>query len=119
MEKPSTTEILLAELRHYIDLRLQHIKYLGTEKLSYIVAALIFIITMIIFGSIVVCYFSQSLLHLLQIYVGTPAAYAIVGAAALLTIAIIYWQRKRWILNPITLTLYRIFIDNDNKNANS
>jgi hypothetical protein len=115
MEKPTSAEILLAELKHYIELRWQFIKYFSTEKLSYIFAALIFTTIGLIFGAIVICYFSQSLLHLLQIYVGTVAAYAIVGAAALSILFIICWQRKRWILNPITRALYRVFIDNDNE----
>ncbi len=119
MEKQYTTQELLAELRHYVDLRLQHLRYFSTEKLSYLLAAAIFIVIALILGTVVVCNFSHSLLLLLQIYVGTTAAYAIVGAVALLIILLIYWQRRRWILNPITRTLARALIDNETDNNHS
>ncbi len=119
MDKQNTTQELLTEARHYIDLRLRHLRYFSTEKLSYLIAAATFIVIALILGIVVICNFSHSLLLLLQNYVGTIVAHVIVGAVALLMIFLIYWQRKRWILNPLTRTLARALIDNENDNNHS
>lgn len=111
MEELSSAEALIVELKRYIDLRLRHIKFLGTEKLSYLIAAVAFMIIATIFGIIAICYFSLSLVHLLRIYVGTAGAYAIMGAVAILIVALLYLKRKQWLLNPITRILARSILD--------
>ena len=115
MEEQSSTEALITELKHYIDLRLQHLKILGTEKLVYIIAAVAFIAIALIFGIMAICYFSLSLVHLLRIYVGTIGAYSIMGAAALIIVVLTYVWRKQWLLNPITRVLARGILDDDNQ----
>lgn len=115
MEELSSVETLIIELKRYIDLRIRHIKILGTEKLSYIIAAVIFITISAIFGIIAICYFSLSLVHLLRIYVGTIGAYAIMGAAALIIVVLVYVWRKQWLLNPIARILARCILDDNDQ----
>lgn len=115
MDEQSSVEKLIIELKRYVDLRILHIKFLGTEKLSYFIATAIFMTIAAIFGIIAICYFSLSLVHLLRIYVGTIGAYAIMGAVALLIIVLIYVWRKQLLLNPITRILTRSMLNDDNQ----
>lgn len=118
MEDSATVEQLIAELKRYVDLRMQHLKIIGTEKLSYILAALIFIVLAAIFGIMAICYFSLSLVYLLRIYVGIIGAYAIMGAVALVVVLLLYMLRKQWLLNPIVRLLARNMIDNEQNQDN-
>lgn len=113
MEDPAKVEGLIVELKRYVDLRLQHIKILTTQKLSYIIGAAIFLVIAAIFGIMAICYFSLSLVYLLRIYVGTVGAYAIMGAVALIIILLVYLLRKQWLLNPIVRILARNILDDD------
>lgn len=111
MNEQSSIDILLAETKRYLDLRMRQLKFLSVEKLSYVLAAVTLIAIVAIFGIVSACYFSLSFVHLLRIYVGTTGAYAIMGAVALLIIVLFYLQRKRWLLNPITRILARAMLD--------
>lgn len=111
MKEDSYTRVLLRELRQYIDFLMQYVKILVIEKLSYILAAVVFILLTLFIAAISACYLSLSLLNLLQIYVGTPAAYAIVGVVMLLCIVLLYVRRKQWLLDPITRRVVKIIID--------
>ncbi len=109
----STIEIL----KRYLNLRIEHAKLLGTEKLSIILSASVLLLLAILLGAIAIGYFSLALIHLLEIYVGIIAAYAILGGVMLLLLLLLYLLRRRWILDPITRFLARVLLnDNDDNN---
>lgn len=111
MSQPSSIDTLLETLKHYLHLRVEQVKYLGTEKLSIILAASVFLVVAILLAVIAVCYFSVALLHLLQSCVGLVWASVIMGVAMLLLLGLVYLMRRRWILNPIARFLSRVLLE--------
>lgn len=113
MSKEETPHKWSTEAQTYIHLQLLHARCLITEKLSYLVASLIFAVVALIFSCITICYLSLSLVHLLRNYVGLSAAYALSGFVIILFIVAIYLLRRKLILNPITRFWIKIFFDDD------
>ncbi|MBO7318118.1 MAG: hypothetical protein J6U43_05295 [Bacteroidales bacterium] len=111
MEQRLSVEELFKELRHYVDLRLQRLKIIVVEKFVYLLAIVAFVCIALLFVCIAICYFSYSFVHLLQFYVGAIVAHLLVGGIMLLAVVLLYWQRRRWILDPIARVMTRVFID--------
>lgn len=111
MAQPSSVDTLIETIKRYLHLRIEQVKFLGTEKLSVILAASVFLMVTILLAVIAVCYFSVALLQLLQSCVGLVWASVIMGIVMLLLICLIYLMRKRWILDPITRFLSRVLLD--------
>ncbi len=111
MAQPSSVDALIETIKRYLHLRIEQVKFLGTEKLSVILAASVFLMVTILLAVIAVCYFSVALLQLLQSCVGLVWASVIMGVVMLLLICLIYLMRKRWILDPITRFLSRVLLD--------
>lgn len=113
MDGRSLMEVFVDELRQYFDLRLQHVKIIVVEKFVYLLALVAFACISALFVTIAICYFSYSFVHLLQFYVGTIAAHALVAVILLLIVVVIYWQRRRWLLDPIARIMIRVLIDDE------
>lgn len=111
MAQPSSVDALIETIKRYLHLRIEQVKFLGTEKLSVILAASVFLMVTILLAVIAVCYFSVALLQLLQSCVGLVWASVIMGVVMLLLICLVYLMRKRWILNPIARFLSRVLLD--------
>ena len=113
MEHRSSIEELISELRCYVNLRMQRTKFVIVEKCVYLLAILAFVCMAALFIAIAICYLSYSFVHLLQIFVGAIAAYAIVAVTLLLAVLLLYRQRREWILDPIARVMTRILIDDE------
>lgn len=113
MEHRSSIEVLIKELRRYVNLRVQRTKFIVVEKCVYLLAIMAFVCIATLFIAIAICYLSYSFVHLLQIFVGAIAAHAIVAMALLLAVWLLYRQRRDWILDPIARVMTRILIDDD------
>lgn len=111
MAQPSSVDALIETIKRYLHLRIEQVKFFGTEKLSVILAASVFLMVTILLAVIAVCYFSVALLQLLQSCVGLVWASVIMGVVMLLLICLVYLMRKRWILNPIARFLSRVLLD--------
>ena len=113
MERHASIELFVKELRRYIDLRVQRMRIVLVQKFVYLLAILVFACILAVFGVIAICYLSYSFVHLLQIYVGASVAYFVVAVLMLLVVALFYWQRRCWLLDPIARVMTRILIDDD------
>lgn len=113
MERHASIDLFVKELRRYIDLRMQRMRIVLVQKFVYLLAILVFACILAVFGVIAICYLSYSFVHLLQIYVGTSVAYFVVAVLMLLVVALFYWQRRCWLLDPIARVMTRILIDDD------
>lgn len=111
MAQSSSVDALIETIKRYLHLRIEQVKFLGTEKLSIILAASVFLMVSILLAVIAVCYFSVALLQLLQSCVGLVWASVIMGLVMLLLMGLIYLMRKRWILDPIARFLSRVLLD--------
>lgn len=113
MERHTSIELLVAELRHYYNLRLQQVRIVLVQKFVYLLAMLAFACVLALFGVIAICYLSYSFVHLLQIYVGATVAYFLVAVLMMLVVALFYLRRRAWLLDPIARVMTRILIDDD------
>lgn len=113
MEEQSSMPVLITELKRYLALQGKQLKFLILEKTSYLLATVVFMLVAMILGIFAICYFSLSLVHLLQIYVGMSAAFAIVGGLIVVFIAVLYRMRKPWLLNrAVNIVSRAIFEEN-------
>ena len=113
MEEQSSMPVLITELKRYLALQGKQLKFLILEKASYLLATVVFMLVAMILGIFAICYFSLSLVHLLQIYVGMSAAFAIVGGLIVVFIAVLYRMRKPWLLNrAVNIVSRAIFEEN-------
>ncbi len=117
MAESSSVDALIETVKRYLHLRIEQVKFLGTEKLSIILAAMIFLMVTILLAVIAVCYFSVALLQLLQSCVGIVWAGVIMGVVMLLLIGLVYMMRRRWILDPIARFLSRVLLDDKDDNT--
>lgn len=117
MAESSSVDALIETIKRYLHLRIEQVKFLGTEKLSIILAAMVFLMVAILLAVIAVCYFSVALLQLLQSCVGIVWAGVIMGVVMLLLIGLVYMMRRRWILDPIARFLSRVLLDDKDDNT--
>lgn len=117
MAESSSVDALIETVKRYLHLRVEQVKFLGTEKLSIILAAMVFLMVTILLAVIAVCYFSVALLQLLQSCVGIVWAGVIMGVVMLLLIGLVYMMRRRWILDPIARFLSRVLLDDKDDNT--
>lgn len=117
MAESSFVDALIETVKRYLHLRIEQVKFLGTEKLSIILAAMVFLMVTILLAVIAVCYFSVALLQLLQSCVGIVWAGVIMGVVMLLLIGLVYMMRRRWILDPIARFLSRVLLDDKDDNT--
>ena len=117
MAESSSVDALIETVKRYLHLRIEQVKFLGTEKLSIILAAMVFLMVTILLAVIAVCYFSVALLQLLQSCVGIVWAGVIMGVVRLLLIGLVYMMRRRWILDPIARFLSRVLLDDKDDNT--
>ena len=117
MAESSSVDALIETVKRYLHLRIEQVKFLGTEKLSIILAAMVFLMVTILLAVIAVCYFSVALLQLFQSWVGIVWAGVIMGVVMLLLIGLVYMMRRRWILDPIARFLSRVLLDDKDDNT--
>ena len=117
MAESSSVDALIETVKRYLHLRIEQVKFLGTEKLSIILAAMVFLMVTILLAVIAVCYFSVARLKLLQSCVVIVWAGVIMGVVMLLLIGLVYMMRRRWILDPIARFLSRVLLDDKDDNT--
>lgn len=113
MQQYPDKETLIKELRRYIDLRMRHVRLAIVEKITFILAMTAFASLAMLLIGFAICYFSNSFVLLLQFYVNSVCANALVAVALIAVVILIYWQRKRWLLDPISRIITRTMIDNE------
>ena len=113
MDKYTSLGQLVVELRHYAHLLLVRGRFLAVARLSYLIAAVAFVIIVVPIVVAAICYFSFSLLHLLLICLSPAMAHALVGVTLLLVALLVYACRKWLLLNPITRMIALVMLDDN------
>ena len=113
MDKHTSLGQLVVELRRYAHLLLVRGRFLAVARLSYLIAAVAFVIIVVPIVVAAICYFSFSLLHLLLICLSPAMAHALVGVTLLLVALLVYVCRKWLLLNPITRMIALVMLDDN------
>lgn len=103
---------LFTETKQYFDLQKEYIKLDITHKLIVLLSTLTLILILLILGTIALCYLSSTLTYILEPLVGSlTISYAITSVSILLFGIIIYGCRKRLIIQPLTIFLANLFLN--------
>ena len=103
---------LLKDVKKYIDLNIDYLKVVGTEKLAIILSSIAVVAAVMILGGIAIFYISFSGVYLIEAWVGSESlAYLIVGFIMLILLAIVYALRMKLIVNPIARFVSKLFLD--------
>jgi len=106
---------LFQEVKKYMELQKDYVKFELTEKLTIIFSTLILIAVVITLSIVVLFYLSLSLAHFLAPYVGgLTVGYLIVAGIFLVLTGILYLLRKKLIITPLVNFFANLFL-NDSK----
>ena len=104
-------QALFTEVKHYVDLQKDYVKLDITHKLTVLLSTLILILILVVLGMIALFYLSFTLAYILEPHVGgLMNSYAIITLGILCLGVIIYWLRKRLIIQPLTNFLPTYFL---------
>jgi len=105
-------QALFTEVKHYVDLQKDYVKLDITHKLTVLLSTLILILILVVLGMIALFYLSFTLAYILEPHVGGLVnSYAIITAGILLIGVVLYWLRKRLIIQPLTNFLANLFLN--------
>lgn len=111
-EKKDSVHVLIDSIKRYISLSKDYTMLNVVEKLTVIFGSLILILTLIILGSGALFFALLTLAYALAPLVGgIGISFLIITAISVILILIIYYNRQRWIMNPIVRFLSHLFFD--------
>lgn len=109
---------LAFSFKRYLRYQEKYIKLDLTEKFSILLTVLILGGILFVIGLIALIFLALTAAAALKTWLGSfCAAYAIVAVFFLLLCLIIYWTRKKWIVEPLTKFFSKLFLEN-NKDSN-
>lgn len=109
-------ESLVKEMKKYIELQGEYLKFDLVEKLTILLGTLILILLITVLSMMAVFYFSFMLVYALEPIIGSlTGSYAMIGGIILLLAFLIYIYRKKLIFQPMVNFLSHLFLDNPNK----
>lgn len=109
-------ESLVKEIKKYIELQGEYLKFDLVEKLTILLGTLILILLITVLSMMAVFYFSFMLVYALEPITGSlTGSYAMIGGMILVLALLIYIYRKKLIFQPMVNFLSHLFLDNPNK----
>lgn len=109
-------ESLVKEMKKYIELQEEYLKFDLVEKLTILLGTLILILLITVLSMMAVFYFSFMLVYALEPITGSlTGSYAMIGGIILILAFLIYMYRKKLIFQPMVNFLSHLFLDNPNK----
>lgn len=109
-------ESLVKEMKKYIELQGEYLKFDLVEKLTILLGTLILILLITVLSMMAVFYFSFMLVYALEPITGSLiGSYAMIGGIILILAFLIYIYRKKLIFQPMVNFLSHLFLDNPNK----
>ena len=109
-------ESLVKEMKKYIELQGEYLKFDLVEKLTILLGTLILILLITVLSMMAVFYFSFMLVYALEPITGSlTGSYAMIGGIILLLAFLIYIYRKKLIFQPMVNFLSHLFLNNPNK----
>ena len=105
-------EALVKEIKRYIKLQGECLKFDLVEKLTILLGTLILILLITVLSMMAVFYFSFMLVYFLESLTGSlVGSYAIIGGIILLVTCLIYIYRKKLIFEPMVNFLSQLFLE--------
>lgn len=108
---------LIREMRHYLALQREYAMMDTADKLTSILSAVAIATVCLLLCSMIFFFLALAL----AVWIGTLAGsllWGFVGVAALvlLVLAVVWWQRDAWIVQPLARMMIRLFVTKDDNN---
>ena len=110
MSYTNNIQSLWTEAKNYLELQKEYLKLDSAEKLSVLLSAVALVALCLILGFAALFFLVIAFALWLASFVGGAWSFTIVGGAMLVIILVILLFRKRWIVQPITRFVARLFV---------
>ena len=119
MSHTDNLQLLWKEIKNYLELQKQYLMMDTAEKLTVLLSAVAIAVLCMTLGAMALFFLLFAMASWIGHIVGsTFVGFLIMGALLLLLMAIVYFARKRWIIQPLSRLVVGLFIrDEEEKEA--
>lgn len=111
----SVTE-LYAEIKSYIHLQKEYLTLDLVEKLTLLLSAIILWVLLMCLGMVALFHLSFAVIHLISPFVGGQTmAYTLMTVLFVILMAVVYYTRKRLIIDPVTRFIGKVLLRDNEK----
>ena len=115
-----TIRLICSDVRKYIELRAEYVKFEFVSKLTVLMASLILGTILFILGAIVLLLLSATAVFALSdVLGGTTGACAVVTGCYIVIGILVYMNRRRLIINPVANFLGNLFLNSKKRNTST
>ena len=113
MSYSSSIQSLWTEAKSYLELQKEYLKLDSAEKLSVLLSAVATTALCLVLALVALIFFVIAFAFWLAKLVGIAQSFTIMGGVLLLVIIVTLLFRKRWIVQPISRFVAKLFVPDD------
>ena len=113
MSYSSSIQTLWTEAKNYLELQKEYLKLDSAEKLSVLLSAVATTALCLVLALVALIFFVIAFAFWLAKLVGIAQSFTIMGGVLLLVIIVTLLFRKRWIVQPISRFVAKLFVPDD------
>lgn len=107
---------LLLEVKSYLTLQKRFLQLDLTEKLTILLSAIAIAVICLMLGGMALFYLTFALAYWIGEVTGVLAlGFLVIALALALLLAVVYYNRKRWIVQPLARMMVTLFINPDDE----
>lgn len=107
---------LLLEVKSYLTLQKRFLQLDLTEKLTILLSAIAIAVICLMLGGMALFYLTFALAYWIGEVTGVLAlGFLVIALALALLLALVYYNRKRWIVQPLARMMVTLFINPDDE----
>ncbi len=107
---------LLLEVKSYLTLQKRFLQLDLTEKLTILLSAIAIAVICLMLGGMALFYLTFALAYWIGEVTGVLAlGFLVIALALALMLALVYYNRKRWIVQPLARMMVTLFINPDDE----
>ena len=107
---------LLLEVKSYLTLQKRFLQLDLTEKLTLLLSAIAIAVICLMLGGMALFYLTFALAYWIGEVTGVLAlGFLVIALALALLLALVYYNRKRWIVQPLARMMVTLFINPDDE----
>ena len=113
MNYSENIQSLWTEAKNYLELQIDYLKLDSAEKLSVLLSAVATTALCLVLALVALIFFVIAFAFWLAKLVGIAQSFTIMGGVLLLVIIVTLLFRKRWIVQPISRFVAKLFVPDD------
>jgi len=115
MNYSENIQSLWTEAKNYLELQKEYLKLDSAEKLSVLLSAVATTALCLILALVALIFFVVAFAFWLAKWVGTAQSFTIMGGVLVLVILLTLVFRKRWIVQPVSRFVAKLFVPDDDE----